>query len=514
MKHFCLHCGKELSEQAYICPSCHHNSYLDSLDDKMVQSSFNILPAINIELNTQWAKYRCGKEGSAGHGFAAEDYNALADKLSGFNVNSEGRDNKKDGADRIVDGTHIQVKYCATPQNTINAAFTENGAGGYRYFSNDGSPQILEVPADQYDKCLQIMENKIQEGKIKNIGSRSAKDIVKKGNCTYEQAKNITRAGNIDSLTFDIKTGSVVALSSLGISFCVKLGISATTCKNIDDFKTAVQMSFLEGLQSGTITLSTSVFTTQVLKTEFGRKFVSFIHSACKGKIDTIYGTSLGKEFIHDIAKGMWQKSLYGVSAKNTVTRLVRLNAVTNSVVFLITSIPDTYRFLIKETISRPQFIKNLIINASSITGASGGAILGLKLGKPGAIIGGMIGGSVGGYLSKTIMKKITKDDEEHMQELIKIAFLELANEFCMQSQTEFESAVRNIQIDKVIDTNLLRAMYTVGHNNNDDIARVEFAKLAFQYQFGIVARQRPTVHLLENEKFILDSINDITVSE
>lgn len=61
-----------------------------------------------FECNSQIDKYHTMQ----GHGFAAEDANALHDTLRGKSVNKVGTDNAPDGADRIVDGVSIQVKYC------------------------------------------------------------------------------------------------------------------------------------------------------------------------------------------------------------------------------------------------------------------------------------------------------------------------------------------------------------------------------------------------------------------
>lgn len=510
MKHFCLKCGKELFDHQYICPSCHNNSYLDSIDDNMVSASAGVLSALNIETNTQWAKYRCGNNGTTGHGFAAEDFNALCDKMSGANVDSfVGRQNNENGADRIVNGTPIQVKYCVTPRATVNAAFNNNGTGDYRYMTDNG-PQVLEVPSDQYDECLLIMEEKIKNGQVDNLGNRTAKDIIKKGSCTYHQARNIAKAGNIDSLLFDIKTGSVVALTSLGVSFCVKLGIAAMSCKSIDDLKLAIQISFLDGLKAGTITLSTSVLTSQIIRTQFGRNFVATMHHVSKGSIDSVYSTAIGKKMVHEIASGLWGKALSGASAKNAVIKMVRVNTVTNAAVFLLTSVPDTYRYLISHSISGPQFVKNLVVNVSSITGATIGGLLGLKFGAPGAFVGSMIGGAFVGLMSKTIVSHISQDDSNHMHELIKIALLELANEYCIQNQTEFDVVIDYIKKDKVIDTNLLRAMYTIGHHDNNDVARVKYAKLILNYQFDVVARQRRQFKMMNNVQLLIDAINDI----
>lgn len=509
MKHYCLNCGKELEDKQYVCPQCHHNVYLDSIDDKMVEASASILSAINIETNTQWTKYRCGKEGSTGHGYAAEDANAINDILSFSEVKGEGRNNARVGADRIVGDIHIQTKYCATPEASVNAAFGDNGSGNYRYYSEYG-PQSLEVPSDQYDRCVSLMEEKIRNGQVEGVSDPDmAKDIVKKGGCTYTQARNIAKAGNIDSLVFDAKTGAVIALSTLGVSFCVKFCLSAMACRSKEDLKTAAQLAFLDGLKNGTITLTTTVLSMQILRTQFGSDFAAAMQHFSKSSIDTLYRFGTAKGLVHDIASGLWNKSLTGASAKGVVVKLLRTNAITGVTTFAVCSIPDTYRFVVSKSMSTPQFIKNLVVSGSSITGATVGGILGLKFGKYGAFIGSMAGGALAGLLSKAVADKIRKDDAEAMRELIKIALLELSNDYSIQSQVEFDEAIRIISIDRVIDMNLLRVMYSVGAETNDDEARVNIAKLALGYYFFTVARNRKAIKM-PTEKTILETINSI----
>ena len=95
-----------------------------------------------------------------GHGFAAEQANHLYDKLA--NKDFFGKDKVKlvgddldpvtgriikNGADRIVNGTAIQTKYCASGSKCIKACF-ENSE--FRYLNADGSPMQIEVPLDKY----------------------------------------------------------------------------------------------------------------------------------------------------------------------------------------------------------------------------------------------------------------------------------------------------------------------------------------------------------------------------
>jgi hypothetical protein len=106
--------------------------------------------AAEIE-NTQWTKYK-GPKG--GHGFAAEDANALNDKLRGKKVEKTGLSNELNGADRIVYGKMIQTKYYQTAERSVDAAFDQT-TGNYRY-----KGQILEVPKDQYQEAIAQMKEK------------------------------------------------------------------------------------------------------------------------------------------------------------------------------------------------------------------------------------------------------------------------------------------------------------------------------------------------------------------
>ncbi|MBW0698402.1 hypothetical protein JET58_10070, partial [Escherichia coli] len=44
---------------------------------------------------------------------------------------------------------------------------------------------------------------------------------ISRGHLTYTQARNITRFGTIESVTYDIAEGSVVSLAAGGISFAL-----------------------------------------------------------------------------------------------------------------------------------------------------------------------------------------------------------------------------------------------------------------------------------------------------
>lgn len=150
----------------------------------------------------------------SGHGFAAEQGNNLIDRLHGKNASVVGGDNAKNGADRKIinrDGSiiWIQDKYYSTATNTVSAAF-DSETGNYRYIDAEGKAMQLEVPADQYEKAVELMEKRIEKGKVPGVSDTSeAKNLVRKGNVTYEQAKNIAKAGTFDSLKYDATNGAI-----------------------------------------------------------------------------------------------------------------------------------------------------------------------------------------------------------------------------------------------------------------------------------------------------------------
>ena len=158
-------------------------------------SGYNSVLNAQATEQLQWTKYHAKQ----GHGFAAEDMNALCDSHKWKKVDKVGLNNELNGADRIVNGVAIQTKYCRTANHSVNAAFKD---GVYRY-----TGQKLEVPREQYREAVRLMAEKIREGKVPGVNDpAAAKGMVVKGKVTYAQAVRIAKAGNIDSIKFDIKS--------------------------------------------------------------------------------------------------------------------------------------------------------------------------------------------------------------------------------------------------------------------------------------------------------------------
>ncbi len=113
----------------------------------------------------------------------------LLDKLEGKEAKVVGRDNTKDGPDRVVDKVFIQTKYYSSGKGCIDACFDKE-TGQFRYITDDG-PMLIEVPKDKYADAINAFRNKILEEKVPGVTNPDdASKYIKRGKLTYIQAKN------------------------------------------------------------------------------------------------------------------------------------------------------------------------------------------------------------------------------------------------------------------------------------------------------------------------------------
>lgn len=510
MKHFCPDCGMELDENQILCPKCNCNSaYV--LMTAPIGTVGSGLSAIQLENNTQWLKYKCGVNGSTGHGFAAED-KALQDDMWHFrDANPTGRNNQANGADRTVGDLQIQMKYCQTAKSSVNSAFDSNGNGLYRYLDADtGKPMVLEVPKDQYEAAVEMMKNKIANGQVPGVSDpNEASKLVKEGCCTYRQAKNLAKAGNIDSLIFDAKNHAVVALSAFGISFAVNLAmLIAGGIKTKRDFDDAVKTAVLAGLKNGTITLTSGILSSQILRTTLGRNMAAALTSDLRNGLTAALQTDTGKTLINNMAKTISGNAIHGAAARNVVVKYLRTNIITNLALTAVLSFPDTINSIAGK-MSGKQFVKNLVVNVDSLGGATIGFAVGSLLGPWGATAGTIIGGFGGGWATKKIADKICRDDSDKMCDLVRLAMLQLSNDYLIASDAEFQRCIDMITADGAISSDLLKLMYSVGDDKND-VIRVQLAYSRLEYYFSIVLRERKTLQLQNNQQIVLDNIEEL----
>ncbi len=75
----------------------------------------------------------------------------------------------------------------------------------------------LEVPKDQYDECVRLMKEAISQGKVVGVTDpEMASQIVTKGHVTYAQAQKVAKAGNWESIKFDVRM-QAISFSCAGV---------------------------------------------------------------------------------------------------------------------------------------------------------------------------------------------------------------------------------------------------------------------------------------------------------
>mgnify|MGYP000871913854 FL=1 len=397
-----------------------------------------------------------------GHGFAAERVEHLYDKLTGHDAKILGDDNIKNGADRIVDGTLIQSKCCRTGRACINECYDKNG--NFRYLM-DGKPMKIEVPSDKFDGAVKALEEKIRDGNVPGVTNPAeAKNIVKKGHFTYNQIKNIAKAGTIESITYDSVNGVITSTSSFGITATMTL---ATSIWNGEDVETALRTATYSGLKVGGTAFVTTVMSSQLSKAGLNSTLVG-----SSEVIVSFMGPKASAVLINAFRTG---KPIYGAAAMKSAAKLLRSNAITAGVTVIVLSSADVIN-IFRGRISGKQLFKNFTSTISTVGGGTGGWIAGAAAGSAilpgvGTVIGGLIGsvtgGTVAGKVNDAVVGNFIEDDADEMVKIIQDEFMTLAEDYLL-NQKEAEKSID--KLSEQLDGTLLKDMFA-----SDD--REEFAR-------------------------------------
>lgn len=354
----CPKCGNIVYSRWKSCPHCHTK----------------LVGIVNsIEMNTAKNYVEEKFHGARGHGFAAESANDLYDNFTGKDSRIVGGDNAKDGADRIVNGANIQSKYCSSGSKCVRECFRD---GKFRYYNPDGTPMQIEVPSDKYNDALKAMQERINRGEVRGV--KKAEEIIRKGNITYEQAKNIAKAGTIESLTYDAVSGIKIGAYSGGISAAITFAVSVWNGKN---FEAALEDSVKAGLQVGGIAWASSILVGQMSKAGINSALVP-ASEAIVGMI----GSRASANLVNAFRSGT---NIYGAAAMKSASKLLRGNVVTGIATVAIMSVGDVVN-IFRGRISAAQLFKNVVNTSAGVAGGVGGWMGGAAAG---AAIGSIIPG-------------------------------------------------------------------------------------------------------------------------
>ena len=448
--------------------------------------------AVNSDMNSAAFQTHMDKFHAAqGHGYAAEQANHLYDKLTGKNASIVGGDNAKDGADRLVNGIHIQTKYCQTAADSVVAAFNQ---GKYRYINLDGSPMQLEVPSDQYEKAVELMANRIRNGQVPGVTNPAdAKDLVRKGQFTYKQALNIVKFGTIESLTFDAVNGAIVSVSAFGISTLITF---AQCIWRGDSLDLAVENALYSGVQIGGIAFINSVVTSQLMRTALPKALM-----APTKQITEMIGSRASEYIANSLRSGA---NIYGAAAMNDASKLLRGNLITASVMLAVLSAQDI-RNAFQGRISGRQLFKNVVSTTGGIAGGTAGALAGkyvLSLIAPGAgniagflvsLAGGAAGGSAGGSATRSIVGQFIEDDAVTLTKMIEDSFCQQAQDFLL-TQEEIDIILEDLT--RALQGETLLDMFACSNQK-------QFADTLVREQIERLIRGRARVYIPADEEFV-----------
>jgi len=388
-----------------------------------------------------------------GHGFAAEKANHLKDILAGKDAKIVGGNNAKNGADRLVNGVHIQTKYCNSGSKCIQECFQD---GQFRYWTPNGSPMQIEVPSDSYDAAVQAMKERINKGQVKGISDpKQAQNIVRKGGFTYTQARNIAKFGTVESISYDAVNGIKIAGTAMGLSAAISFAHSIWSGESPE---VAIKEACFSGIKVGGITWISSILMAQIGRTGVEKSLRPLTDYAVK---------NMGTQTAAWIANGLrgGSSSIYGVAATSNVSKLLRGNVVTGVVTTVVVSSLDIPR-LVKGEISGVQMLKNVTTNAAGVAGGSAGYSIGAVVGTtifpgPGTLIGGLVGGLLAGSaastVSQTALDQLIKDDAKEILIIIEAELGILAFDYLL-SEPELRSVVAE---SEMINWNIQLAEYS-----------------------------------------------------
>ena len=396
-----------------------------------------------------------------GHGFAAERANNLEDRLHGKKATIEGDNNVKNGPDRAIhqpDGAKvlIQSKYCATGRTSINGCFENGGSGEFRYFDSNGKPMVIEVASDTIEDARKAMAGKIENGQVKGVTDpEKAKEIVQPGHFTYQQAKNIAKAGNLDSIIYDAKSGAVISLSAFGVSASITLAISIW---NGEEPTVALKNAAFSGIKIGGTTLVTTVLASQIAKSSISGAMTPSFQALAKTLSPKAYA-ALANAFRSGT-------TLTGGAAINSAAKLLKGNAITAVVTTAVLTSFDV-KDIVLGRISGAQLAVNFAKTTTTVVGGTAGWLGGSTVGTMvlpgvGTVVGGLVGSLVaGGGLGVLIDKatgKFFDSDTDKMIRLIQAAFRDVSEEYLL-SQDEAEKI--SDKLVAKINEKALKKMYS-----------------------------------------------------
>lgn len=409
--------------------------------------------------------------------------------------------------DKIIGIENVKSKYCDSGYQCISECF-ENGK--LKYLNLDGTPIKIEVPADKFDSAIEAMEIRIRNGEVPGVTDpNEAKNIISKGSFTYEQAKNISKFGTIESIKYDAVTGIIIASAAIGISTAISL---AVLIRDGEDFNSALKHSLYTGVK-----VAGPTFVTALLSNQLSRVGFKSIEFSTSDIIASIMGPKASAMFVNAFRNGT---NIYGVAAVKSAAKMIRGNVITGAVSIGVLSSVDIIN-IFRGRISTSQLFKNVANTTSTIVGGTAGWIGGVTAGAAlgsivpivgtaiggvvGGVVGSFVGGAVAGEVSGKILNEFIEDDANKMIKIIEDELIELANDYIL-NETELIRIVNRFKND--LKLKVLKDMFS----SSD---RKKFARDLLNPYIEYEVKNRETIIIPTRNKIskelrnVLDKLSD-----
>lgn len=494
----CRSMSKEISERDRTTPELEP----DIPSEEMVKPALISAATVESAQSAVFVEQKAAINTPAGHGEMAEEAINMLDRLHGLDAKVVGRNNAKDGADRMIgNDIFIQTKYYNSARGSLEACFNPE-TGNYRYM-HEGKPMQLEVPKDQYQRVLEGFKQKIKAGKVPGVvDPAEAEQIVRKGRLTYKQAVNLTKPGTIESLQYDAITGAVVCSCAFGITFVATVFLSY---RKTGDLKEAVQAGMAAGLQVFGLSFIQHMLVSQIARISLAKSLIGPSQFVV-GKI----GTQASASIVNGIRALSGKSAIYGTAATKHLAKILRSNVVTSALTFVVFSVPETYKLSTRK-ISGAQFAKNMSVLAGSIVAGAGGAVgAGVAAAKVGAlagtgvapgvgtvvgIAGGFVGGVIGAKTVGVVGDILHENDIEKYSRLFNAYISVLSNEFLLD-ESEVDSLVANL--DTIKPKEFKKLFEDISKATEQELVIREF----LEPRFNSITNARAQFEMPSNEDF------------
>lgn len=383
---------------------------------------------------------KAARTNPGGHGEMAEEANNLIDRFHRLDAEVVGRDNAKNGADRIANSIKIQTKYYNSARGTLESAFDAQ-TGQYRYVDKaSGKAMQLEVPKDQYDRVIEGFRKKIEQGKVSGVADPAeAESIVRKGHLTYEQAVNLTKPGTVESLAYDAATGIVTCACSFGISF---VAATYNAYRKTGELEQSIQAGIAAGVQVFGISFVQHILVSQLARTGAA----NLLMSPSQFLVEKL-GYKATQTLVNGLRTLSGKSAISGAAASKQLAKICRSNVITTAITLAVFSVPEAYN-LANRRITGAQYARNMANLTGSVLGGAGGMLAaGAAAAKvagaagtaiaPGVgtvigIAGGLVGGSAASAATNAVGTVLYEGDAVVISRLFNAYVASMATEYML----------------------------------------------------------------------------------